>query len=61
MLNEHQKAKLGSWIAERLGADGLNLLEVRPLKGGAIQENCCVRCVMEGGRTREFVLRKDAS
>jgi aminoglycoside phosphotransferase (APT) family kinase protein len=60
MLNEHQKAKLRSWIAERLGADSLNLLEVRPLKGGAIQENCCVRCVTEGGRTREFVLRKDA-
>src|SRR5829696_627975 len=61
MLDEDRKAKLRSWIAQRLGTDDLALEDVQPLGGGSIQENWRIRCVMEGGRTtRDFVLRKDA-
>ena len=63
MLDEHHKAKLRSWIAQRLGTDDVIVDEVHPLGGGSIQENWRVRCILhpEGERTiSEFVLRKDA-
>src|SRR4051812_35115269 len=63
MLDEHHKAKLRSWIAQRLGTDDVIVDEVHPLGGGSIQENWRVRCILhpEGERTiSEIVLRKDA-
>src|SRR3954453_16865045 len=61
MLDEHHKAKLQAWIAQRLGMDDLLVETVQPLGGGSIQENWRIRCVMDGGqKTRDFVLRKDA-
>jgi len=61
MLDEHHKAKLQAWIAQRLGTDDLLVEAVQPLGGGSIQENWRIRCIMDQGRkTRDFVLRKDA-
>src|SRR3982751_6532876 len=61
MLDEHHKAKLQAWIAQRLGTDDLLVEAVQPLGGGSIQENWRIRCIMDHGRkTRDFVLRKDA-
>jgi aminoglycoside phosphotransferase (APT) family kinase protein len=61
MLDEHHRAKLQAWIAQRLGTDDLLVETVQPLGGGSIQENWRIRCVMDHGRkTRDFVLRKDA-
>src|SRR5829696_662463 len=61
MLDQYHKAKLRSWIAQKLATEDLVVDEAHPLGGGSIQENWRVRCTIKDGReTREFVLRKDA-
>lgn len=65
MFDEQRASALRSWIVGRTGISGLTVDEVRPLKGGSIQENWRVRCSVVRGEdgaaaTRDFVLRKDA-
>lgn len=58
-MDAERTARLGAWIAGRLGAAEAAVESVAPLQGGSIQENWRVACRVDG-RARAFVLRKDA-
>lgn len=60
MLDERQTIALRDWIRRRIGQPELIIDEVRPLSGGAIQENWLLRCG-PADQPRGFVLRKDAA
>jgi aminoglycoside phosphotransferase (APT) family kinase protein len=54
---------LARWLAAAFGASAVDIREVAPLSGGAIQENWKLQCVVTDGREageRRYVLRKDA-
>ena len=52
------EARLAGWIGGALGRP-VDVLALKPLKGGGIQENWTVEAEV-GGARRDFVLRKDA-
>jgi len=54
---------LEAWLARAAGAQAVTLLETKPLKGGAIQENWLIALEVAGGDfagRQELVLRTDA-
>jgi aminoglycoside phosphotransferase (APT) family kinase protein len=54
---------LTKWLAREFGASAVDIRDIAPLSGGAIQENWRLHCVLAGGREageRRYVLRKDA-
>ncbi|HEY7689805.1 MAG TPA: phosphotransferase family protein, partial [Dongiaceae bacterium] len=54
---------LAHWLAAEFGAAKVEIRDVAPLSGGAIQENWRLHCVFDGGweaGERRYVLRKDA-
>lgn len=58
-----ERAALERWLAGAADARRVQVLEARPLSGGAIQENWLLRIAFEGGAQdgeRELVLRTDA-
>lgn len=62
-MDERQQQALAAWIAKQAGAEDCKILEVRPLSGGAIQENWLIRLELQegaGSRQMDFVLRADA-
>lgn len=59
-LDDARTQHLAAWIEGRLGAGPVRVEEIRPLQGGAIQENWRLRCRV-GATERDFVLRKDAA
>ena len=55
---------LASWLAQRLDQPSLQIAEVQPLAGGAIQENWRITCRLDqspDAQTRDFVLRRNAA
>ena len=54
------KDALEVYLSEAAGADSLEIQTVRPLTGGAIQENWLLEVIFEGQR-RDLVLRSDAA
>jgi len=61
-LNDHQK-KLEVWLAESALAHRVEIIKMKPLTGGAIQENWRIDCLIEGGPNagdQHLVLRSDA-
>ncbi len=55
---------LANWLAHRLAQPALQIVEVEPLAGGAIQENWRITCRLDqdpGAETRSFVLRRNAT
>lgn len=55
--------RLSLWLQRALGAQAVEVTAVRPLSGGAIQDNRLVEAAISGGPQagrRAFVLRKDA-
>lgn len=62
-MDEEQRKALAAWIAGQAGAKACELVEARPLSGGAIQENWLIKAELsdgEGTRQVDFVLRADA-
>jgi aminoglycoside phosphotransferase (APT) family kinase protein len=53
------KGALEAYLAEAAGADSVEIQSVRPLTGGAIQENWLLEVIIDGQR-RDLVLRSDA-
>lgn len=56
-------AALESWLAEVSSARKVKISEIKPLTGGAIQENWKFECIIDGGPNQGshcFVLRSDA-
>jgi aminoglycoside phosphotransferase (APT) family kinase protein len=51
---------LQGWLAETLGARGVEITGSHLLSGGAIQENWHLDCLV-GGLAQQFVLRRDAA
>ena len=61
---EHCRDKLQSWLANVAAAEKVEIESVKPLTGGAIQENWRVECVIDGGPhsgRQGFVIRSDAA
>ncbi len=54
------KGALEAYLTEAAGANSLEIQSVRPLTGGAIQENWLLEVTVEGQR-RDLVLRSDAA
>ena len=53
------RARLGTWLAGALGADRVEVRAVRPLSGGAIQQNLLLELRADGAGL-DAVLRRDA-
>lgn len=54
---------LAGWLRDALGAEAVEVLDLAPLAGGAIQENRALRLAVEGGPMagrHDLVLRLDA-
>jgi len=61
---EHCRDELHSWLASVAAAEKVDIESVKPLTGGAIQENWRVECVIDGGPhagRQSFVIRSDAA
>ena len=59
-LDPARHEALAAWIGARLGAPSLRVTDMRPLTGGAIQENWLVTCRSGAAEERRFVLRRNA-
>ena len=63
-LNESEmRAAIAKFVARAAGARSVNVLELRPLHGGAIQENYTLELEISGGEfagNRSLVLRTDS-
>ncbi len=62
-LSEVERERLALWLARALSAARVEVVGVRKLAGGAIQENLAVDVVVEGGPragSHALVLRRDA-
>ncbi len=61
---EHCRDKLQSWLTSVAVAEKVEIESVKPLTGGAIQENWRVECAIDGGPhtgRKGFVIRSDAA
>lgn len=60
---EDQRDKLESWLKTVASADAVEIIAMKTLTGGAIQENWKISCLIEGGTEageQHYVLRCDA-
>jgi aminoglycoside phosphotransferase (APT) family kinase protein len=57
-MTPEAEARLARWLGNRLGA-ALTITAMKPLSGGAIQENWLLDCLLSG-TPASFVIRKDA-
>ena len=60
LLDGATRGRLESWLAAAAGKGDAMILDARPLKGGAIQENWLLDVSFDGGATEAYVLRSDA-
>ena len=61
---EHCRDNLQSWLATVAAAEKVEIETIKPLTGGAIQENWRVECAIDGGPhsgRQGFVIRSDAA
>lgn len=60
---EKNRIDLQNWLASKAGADCVEIIDAKPLTGGAIQENWRLKCLVTRGPNEEltqYVLRSDA-